>query len=184
MKILSLNSNFSKNEKGFSIVEAITNIFVFSIIALIVTGILVEAMNIQRRAFSVQAIQENVLATLELMGKEIRVSTISDQNNNCTTDLPLATLSMVHPIEGAVSYRLNNGVVERDAGGVTYILSSDDVEFNSLTFCISGSATPSDNKPARVTVLVSVSNKKGREILTTNIHTTVTSRDIVDELQN
>lgn len=180
----TLNFKLSKNQGGFSIIEAITSIFVFSIVALIVSGLLVQAMNVERRAFSVQAIQENVLAVLELMAKEIRVSTISDQNNNCTTDPPLNVLNMIHPIEGAVTYRLTGGVVERITGGITHVLSSDDVIFNSLSFCISGSTTPSDNKSARVTVLLSVSNKKGREILTTNIHTTVTSRDIVDELLN
>jgi Tfp pilus assembly protein PilV len=174
----------NNNQKGFSIVEAITSIFVFSVVALIVAGLLVQAMNVERRAFSAQAIQENVLAVLELMAKEIRVSNISDQNNNCTTDPALNTLTITHPIEGMVTYSLNGGVVERTTGGITHILSSDDVVFNSLRFCISGSTTPSDNKSARVTVLLSISNKKGREILTTNIHTTVTSRDIVDELQN
>lgn len=180
----TLNFKLSKNQEGFSIIEAITSVFVFSIMALIVSGLLVQAMNVERRAFSAQAIQENVLAVLELMAKEIRVSTISDQNNNCTTDPPLGTLNLIHPIEGAVTYRLNGGVVERVTGGITHTLSSEDVVFNSLSFCISGSTTPSDNKSARVTVLLSISNKKGREILTTNIHTTVTSRDIVDELQN
>ena len=172
------------NQKGFSIVEAITIIFVFSIVALIVSGLLVQAMNVERRAFSAQAIQENVLAVLEIMAKEIRVSTISDQNNNCTTDPILSALNIAHPIEGAVTYGLNNGVVERINGGITHTLSSDDVIFNSLRFCISGSTTPSDNRSARVTVLLSISNKKGRETLTTNVHTTITSRDIVDELQN
>lgn len=172
------------NQKGFSIIEALTSIFVFSIVALIVSSLLVQAMNIERRAFSAQAIQENVLAVLELMAKEIRVSTISNQNNNCTTDPVLNILNITHPIEGAVTYRLNNGVVERITGGITHTLSSDDVVFNSLRFCISGSTTPSDNKSARVTVLLSISNKKGREILTTNVHTTITSRDMVEELQN
>lgn len=172
------------NQEGFSIVEVVTSIFVFSVVALIVGGLLVQAMNVKRRAFSAQAIQENVLAVLELMAKEIRVSIISDQNNNCTTDPPLSTLNMIHPIEGAITYQLNGGVVERVTGGITHTLSSDDVIFNSLRFCISGSTTPADDKSARVTVLLSVSNKKGREILTTNIHTTVTSRDIADELQN
>ena len=180
----TLNFKFLNNQGGFSIVEAVTSIFVFSIVALIVSSLLVQAMNVERRAFSAQAIQENVLAVLELMAKEIRVSTISDQNNNCTTDPTLNTLNITHPIEGVVTYSLNNGVIERIAGGITHTLSSDDVVFNSLRFCISGSTTPFDNKAARVTVLLSISNKKGREILTTYIHTTITSRDLVDELQN
>lgn len=180
----TLNFKLFKNQRGFSIIEAVTSIFVFSIVALIISGLLVQAMNVERRAFSAQAIQENVLAVLALMAKEIRVSTISDQNNNCTTDPPLNILNIIHPIEGAITYRLSSGVVERVTAGIIHTLSSDDVIFNNLIFCISGSATPFDNKSARVTVLLSVSNKKGRERLTTNIHTTVTSRDIVDELLN
>lgn len=184
MNTFIFKSKFLKNQKGFSIVEAVTSIFVFSVVALIISGLLVQAMDVERRAFSAQAIQENVLAVLELMAKEIRVSNVSDQNNNCTTDPILNTLNITHPTKGLITYRLNSGIVERVTDGIPYTLSSDDVIFDNLRFCISGSTTPSDNKSARVTVLLSISNKKGREILTTNIHTTVTSRDIIDELQN
>lgn len=184
MNIFIFKSIFLKNQKGFSIVEAVTSIFVFSMVALIVSGLLVQAMDVERRAFSAQAIQENVLAVLELMAKEIRVSNVSDQNNNCTTDPMLNTLNITHPTNGLVTYRLNSGIIERVTGGITHTLSSDDVIFDDLRFCISGSTAPFDDKPARITILLSISNKKGREILTTKVHTTVTSRDITDELQN
>lgn len=157
-------------------------VFIFTLMALTTTAILVRAMAIERRSFSAQTIQGNILAVAELMAKEIRVSRIVDQDNSCSP--ATSTLVITHPIEGAITYSLSGGVVQRITGGTTYLLSTSEVVFNSLGFCISGTTSPSDDQPARVTILMSVSNRIGREILTNTIQTTVTSRNVLDELQN
>ena len=174
-----------KNQVGFSIVEMLTTVFVFSIIALVATAILVQAMQIERKAFAAQIIQENALAVFELMAKEIRVSIIANQNNDCFTQTPSTSLTIDHSINGITTYQLSTGgAVEKVAGGTKYVLSSEDVLFNSLGFCVLGSTLPSDNQSSRVTVVASISNRSGSESLTVKFQTTVTSRDIADEIQN
>ena len=170
--------------QGFTLAELLTTMTIFSLIVISVVAIYIGALKIQRRAFHVQTIQENALSVLESMAKEIRVSRIEDQNNNCSTDPPATQLTIIHPSEGTVVYRLNSisGIVERVVGGVIYYLSSQDALFNTLRFCVIGSTTPSDNQPARITIITSVSNRIGQEILTVNLQTTITSRDVASEL--
>ena len=172
-------------ESGFSIIETIVSIFVFSVVALVVSSILVRSMQVERRAFANQVIQENALAVFEILAKEIRVSDINNQNTNCSTQAPLTSLTINHPIDGAVLYRLDNeGMVEKIIGPATYIISSSEVIFNSLKFCVIGSALPKDDESARVTMIASISNKVGPDFFTVNTQTTVFSRMIANQFEN
>src|SRR3989344_1713741 len=163
-------------EKGFTIIEVIISAFIFSIIAVAISGIFVQALNIERRAFSAQKIQEQSLYVLELMAREIRVASISGQDSNCAT----SSLSMTHPVNGNVSYNVNNGIVQRTENGVDTEISSGEVNFTRLNFCITGSNS-GDDQPARVSIIAGVQNRTGKEILTFDLQTTVTSRDLQSE---
>jgi len=179
-----LNKIFSGSDAGFSLVELLTALTIFSFIILIVVATYIQSLQIRQRSFYAEAIQRNALPVLELMAKEIRVSQIQDQNNNCSTDPALNQLTIAHPDEGTILYRLDaQSRVERVVGGVTYYLSYDEVIFNSLRFCVAGSALPSDDQSARVAIIASISNRSGKEILTINLQTAVTSRNINNELQ-
>ena len=191
LKVQNYQKGFThpSSRAGFTLVETLVVIFVFSITVLVVVCILVKAMQIERRSFASQAIQDNVLAVLELMSKEIRVSTISNQDNNCSGTAS-NTLTIIHPNVSTgnletIIYRLTSGVVTKEVvGDYTYLLSSNDVVFNSLGFCVLGTTTPFDNKATRVTILLSVSSTIGGQNVMTKIQTTVTSRNTADELQN
>ena len=165
------------SQEGFTIVEVIISAFVFSIIVTVTSGLFVQILALERRAFASQKIQENGLFIMELMSREIRVSQIQNQDSlNCTA----TTLTIIHPVNGTVTYSLTNGVLQRIAGGVTTDLSSSTVAFSRLNFCIMGSG-PTDDQQARVAILASIQNKTGREILTTSFETTVSSRDVQTE---
>src|SRR3989344_7932176 len=165
---------------GFTLVEFLVTVFVFSVMAVVTTAIFARSIDIERRSFSIQMIQENALAVLELMAKEIRVSTVPGPDSNCLANTLDMTIYEPSPVD--VTYRLNtsSGIVERVYGGVTYLVSSNDVVFNSLIFCISNSGL--DNRSTRVTILASISNRIGR-VINVNLQTTITTRDITDELQ-
>lgn len=183
MKKFSIpNFKFLNSQKGFSIIEALTAIFIFSLIAMVATIILVESMKIERRALAAQVVQENALAVFELMAKEIRVSRIADQESNCSVQSPRTSLTVEHPLNGSTIFqRGSDGRIERIVGGTRYIVSSEDVLFNSLGFCVLGSISPSDDRSPRVTILASISNRSGGGPVTINLQTTVTSRDVSDE---
>lgn len=160
-------------QAGFTLVEVIVSSFVFSIIVVVTIGLFVQILALERRSFASQKIQENGLFIIELMSREIRVSQIQDQDSpDCTA----TTLTIIHPVNGIVTYSLNNNVLQRTADGITTDLSSSDVSFSRLNFCIMGSV--SSTEQARVAILASIQNKTGPEILTTSLETTVSSRDV------
>jgi len=171
-KKLALNSS-----KGFTIIEVLVSTFVFSLIAILISGLFIQILAIQRRAFALQKIQENALFVTELLSREIRVSKIENQDSlNCTA----TTLNIIHPINGPVTYSLVNGALQRTAGGATSDLNSSTITFSQLNFCITGSGI-GDGQQARVAIIAAIQNKTGKEILTANIQTTITSRDVQNE---
>lgn len=167
----------TSNQKGFTIIEMLVTAFVFSIIAVVTTGLFIQVLAVERRAFAAQKIQENGLFVSELMSREIRVSQIQDQNSS---DCSLTSLTIIHPVNGTIIYSLVNGILQRTADGVTTDLSSDSVSFSRLNFCVLGSGQ-SDQEQTRVTIISSIQNATGKEILTANLETTVSSRDVQTE---
>ena len=149
--------------------------------ALSVSAIFIQIINIERRGFSAQKIQDNALTVLEEMSRDMRVSKISNQESpNCTA----STVTLVHPLKGTVIYRAVNGVVQRSVGGGNYLdISGADVNFTRMNFCILGSLS-NDNQSPRITIITSVQNKTGKEILQINLQTSVSSRDVFDEFQS
>lgn len=166
------------SEKGFTVVEVLVTSLIFSIIAITVSAIFIQIISLERRAFSIQKIQDNSLLVLEEMSRDVRVSRISDQESlNCTA----TSITMVHPLKGTVVYQLVGGVIQKSEGGGGYVdISSSDVNFTRMNFCISGSLV-NDNKSPRVTVVTTIKNRTGREVLQIDLQTTLTSRNVLDE---
>ncbi len=190
----SLNNRYFPKPKafgccsaGFTLIEVTVAILVFSIMIVLVASIFARAIELERRTVWFQRVQENATLALESMAKEIRVSDIQNQNNNCTTDLPLTTLTMNHPTACGgsacnVVYSLSGTNIQRQAVFASFI-NSTDVQFTNLRFCITGSGTNDDQSP-KVTILTSIRSTKGFPPSRVDLQTTITSRDITTELQN
>ena len=176
-----MNQPSHNSQAGFTLVEMMVTSLIFSIIMISVSGLFEQVLANERRAFAAQAIQENGLFIMELMSREIRVSTIENQESaNCSA----TTLTIDHPVNGTVTYSLSNGVLQRTAiengNPVTTDLTTSTVSFSRLNFCITGS-DPTDQKQVRVAILASIQNKTGKDILTFNLETAVTSRNLESE---
>jgi len=169
---------YRNTEKGFTIVEVLVTSLIFSIIALTVSAIFIQIINIERRGFAVQKIQDNALLVLEEMSRDMRVSRISDQESpNCTA----TTITLIHPLKGTVIYQVSAGTVQRSVNGGNLIdVSGSDVNFTRMNFCILGSLV-NDNQSPRVSIVTSVQNRTGKEIMQIDLQTTTTSRDLIDE---
>ena len=168
---------YRNTEKGFTIVEVLVTSLIFSIIALTVSAIFIQIINIERRGFAVQKIQDNALLVLEEMSRDMRVSRISDQESpNCTA----TTITLIHPLKGTVIYQVSAGTVQRSVNGGNLIdVSGSDVNFTRMNFCILGSLV-NDNQSPRVSIVTSVQNRTGKEIMQIDLQTTTTSRDLID----
>jgi prepilin-type N-terminal cleavage/methylation domain-containing protein len=188
-----MTKNFSKKEdfysirelrniRGFTMIELIVTVAVFSMTAVLIVSIFARAMSVQRRATSAEKLQANGTFIIESIAKEIRVSNIENQDSaNCTA----TSLSMTHPYQGTTTYSLINGNVYKSItipATFNSIVNSTEVTITRLNFCITGSGL-ADNQPPKVTILIALENSFG-QILHFDFQTTVVSRDITSELQN
>lgn len=155
---------------GFTLVETVVTIFIFSIIITVVLSAFVSALNLQRRAFNIQQVEENGNFILESMAKEIRVSTI-----NTSDACPASSLSVSHPINGTIVYSLSGTDLIRTVNGNQYIVNSNVVQFSRLQFCISGNANPDQRQP-RVTLVASIRSTQTKQQATIDVQTTLSQR--------
>ena len=166
-----------KNSKaGFSLIEFLVAITLGSVAVMVISGIFVQTLRLQRKAFFIQRVQENISLALEALAKEIRVSTISTSNTNCPVS-PAQLLTIAHPVNGNLEYSLSGGAIHRRAidSGVDTTLSSSGISVTRLGFCVSGNSLD-DNFQPRITILLSVQNINGVEIIAIDIQTTVSQR--------
>lgn len=171
------------DQRGFTLIEMLVTIFLFSMIATIGTSGFVRGLELFRRTGAAYRVQDNALYVLEIMTREIRYSILQGAADTDCTSTFISSLTINHPVNGTVTYTLANGVVRRTVGGKTAALSGSDVNFEKLFFCISGSA-PADNRQVRVTILAQVRDvATGTQSQVFNIQTTVALRDVLTKSQ-
>ena len=171
MKIFSKQKN-----TGFTLIETLAAIWIFSVVMVLMSGIFVTFLDLQRRAFNLQQAEENVSFVLESMAKEIRVSQIAGPDTNCP-DSPAASLNITHPVNGNITYSLSDGAIHRNVGGTDSVINSNSVQFTRLAFCISGTAND-DNIQPRVTISGAVRSVKTRQQAIIDFQTTLSQRPL------
>lgn len=167
---------------GFTLVELLVAVFVFSIIIVLVGSMFVSALDLQRRAFNLQQAQESSSFVLETMLKEIRVSDIKSPDSGCSTSLTIIN----NPDFGEITYHLGGSANDQlwrtatvPTGTSDVPISSNTVQFSGLNFCVSGVATGDDLQP-RVTLIASVKSANTKEQATIDIQTTLSPRQLND----
>ncbi len=76
----------SKNKKGYSFIEMIVSLGLFSVVFLMISTIYISMVEAQRSVVATQDIQESMKFVLEVMSKEIRAAQKSDET--CGASLP------------------------------------------------------------------------------------------------
>ncbi|MEK7138765.1 MAG: prepilin-type N-terminal cleavage/methylation domain-containing protein [Patescibacteria group bacterium] len=173
------NIEILKNQKGFTLVETIVTTFVFSVMSIIVATNFVDILGLQRRSFDAQLIQEESLFAIESMAREIRVSQVQGSDS---TNCSLTTLTITHPVNGSITYSVNNGIINKTTGGNTFPITSSKANFSRLNFCVNGTGV-NDTQP-RATIIASVKTANSQNGLQFDIQTTISSRDTSEELLN
>src|SRR3989344_7344850 len=169
-KIYSANSKISN--KGFTLIELIVSMFIFSIIMTIVTSVFIQSLQMQRKAQNFQRVEENIRFVLESMAKEIRVSEIDSLSpNTCSQEI-----TMDHPSYGRITYRYNSSSdsIERYNNSTSLYerITSNTILIPSFDVCIQG-ASDGDLKQPRTTIFVSVKSKSEKDDAIINLQTTI-----------
>ena len=169
-------------KKGFTLVEVLISIFIFSIIMIITTSMFVYSLDLQHRALNLQQAEENASFILESMTKEIRVATIDPavSHVDCATASPETTLSVTNEDIGTIRYYLSGTDLIREVDGASGpAMNSIAVQFTSLGFCVTGASTGDGLQP-RITILATVKSARADPQAMMNIETSVSLRELTD----
>ena len=177
--------NKNINRSGFTLVELLIAIGLFSIVITIAMGGFVRALRSQRQVVALIAANSNVSLVMEQMSREMRTGYYFCETTLTTpcdpTNLNISFLNgkgenVVYYLENSPS---GNGRIFRAVnGGQGSQLTADNVNIRNLKFNLFGGVSD-PNYPARVVIRASVSpagNSFNVSDVVTNIQTTVSTR--------
>ena len=138
---------------GFTLIELIVGVFIFSVLIVLAGGSFVPSLELQRRALNIKRVEENGRFVLELMTRELRVANPINTANNSCPGAGGTSLSFTHPVNGNIEYFLSGNSVHRRVNGLDSVISNPDVEVSRLIFCVSGNSMGDDRQP-RVSIVL------------------------------
>jgi prepilin-type N-terminal cleavage/methylation domain-containing protein len=198
----------SKKEKGFTLVEVLITLAIFSIIVVSIFGIFSSSIKNQRYVLLTDQLIDESSFTIDYMSKIIRlakkhiddptspdpVCNIANFGDNYNPTSPPFS-SQITFIRGEIdesgniakkcyqfSYDSANKKVVQTVDGIVTDLTPSNIEITNLKFYISGGSqdilVENPNYQPRITVLLEARAKNSSPISTINMQTTVSQRDI------
>ena len=151
---------FKKN--GFTLLEMIFAIGLFSMVITVVMGVFVKSSQIQRKVIELHTIQREGNFMIEMMSREIRTATVMDVDQEGNNN---SSVEFTNYVGDTVKYcRANAGgfCTEDDSGdyltrrvnGVNQIVSSSNIKIDSLKFYV-----PDDFNVSQPMVTISMTVK-------------------------
>ncbi len=185
------------NKKGFTLVEMMVVLAIFSVATVVVVDIFMMASRAERRTLAIQKIQSDARYSLEAMAREIRMDMIDyDYYNGTINEVPSGTLALRDQDDNQIIFKKSNGncpigttnclVVSLD-GTNWESITAPGIDVLDLKFYIDPTVDPfkpnagftydSDNHP-RVTIVLVSKGVGGRpdEQQTVYLQTTVSNR--------
>lgn len=172
-------------KNGFTIIELLVGIVVFSLAIIIAVELLMVGLKSQRKSIAIQNVQDNARYLLGFMSKEIRMSEIN--TNDSATPEGTLTLNITHPVNGNITYTFTGAPdwqIKRrfwDADAIPPVykegpISSPEVYVDGR-FYVDGK-TLNDYQQPRVTIIMKVrtTGTKAEEQATINLETTLSQR--------
>lgn len=190
--------SFQKNThstRGFTLVEMIVSVALFSIVMLVCVGALLALVGANRKVHSLQSVINNLNVTLDGMVRSIRMGSTFDGSGACNGNsggpkdctsggTQFSFQPYGNPIGGQPSiYRLNTSTsrLERSINGGAFVpITSADVTIDSMLFYVVGSTrgcsvNPCDLVQPKVVIVIKgtapVLNSKAK----TTFHVQVTA---------
>ncbi len=159
----------NKTKSGFTIIELIVGLAIFSLAATIAVALLTTALRAQRKSIAIQNAFDNGRYLIGFMAKEIRMSEIT------SFDGEIYNLNIVHPINGNVTYSFSGNNLLRNSDQI----NSDEVRVTGR-FVVDGKAPSGDDEQPRVTIVMEVETNsvKVEEKAEIRLQTTLSQRNL------
>ena len=175
-----------RHSSGFTLVELLVTIALFSILISIAVGGFVRALRTEREVSGMMATESNASIALEEMTREMRTGYAFIGVGNCSL-----TSQQSQACRGVQFYNANgqqvayiqnaNGALTRTTASSSYPLMGGNVSTTFLSFTLFGDVNGVDNThwPPRVTISLGVApSSTNLSFSTINLQTTVSARGI------
>lgn len=161
------------NNKGFTIIELIVVLSIFSIILATVVGIFVVSLQTQRSAIVLVEAQDNLGLALEQMAREIRMGLFDSSSNSLDFD----EINFKNASGWKITYKFSEfegGSIERCVDAECYPITSKNIKVENFYI-----RAINFGGPYRITMKFIASSKDERlKDIRFNIQTTVSARNI------
>lgn len=181
-----------KKEKGFTLVEMITAVAIFSIVMVIAMGSLLNVLGANKRSQGIQTTINNISLVMEMMSREIRTG----YNYHCGNVGNLSIPRDCSQGENFIAFdafsgdpgNSNDQVVFKEEGGVIYKsndsgfsflpLTSEEVVIEDLYFVVVGSSPGDGEQPKVLFVAKGYMGDNEKTKTYFNLQTTVSQRPL------
>lgn len=169
-----------KKQKGFTLVELLVSMGLFSIVMMISIGTLLSIVDANRKARSLIAVTTEMNFLFDSMMRTIRTG-YEYRCGIAGSDCPNGdlVLNLKNKDGDPVQYSFNQGLgtIERTIDGSRDRLTSPIVRINKMSFIVTGTAVEGDEEQPTVTVMVQAAAGVDAETSTRfNLQATVTQR--------
>ncbi|NCN53124.1 type II secretion system protein [Candidatus Wolfebacteria bacterium] len=157
-----------KNNRGFTMVEMIVGMSLFTIIVSIATGSFINSMRTQRISVSLIAAQSNASLMMEQITREIRTGK--------NFSLVNGELGFKNAKGENVVYRAREGAVEKIVDDNPGVITAENINVERLEFILIGN-NPGDGRPPQITINIGFGSKEfsgGKAVI--NLQATISSR--------
>ncbi len=161
-------------DKGFTLIEMIVAVAVFSIVTTMALGSFLNVSDIQKKAMALRAVNDNLNFAVETMMREIRTGT-----DYCSTTCSPSSFNFTNSLGDLMVYALDGSVIKRSSNGGSFLsLTSAEVEIENLLFIVSGEEA-GDNLQPIVTIIINGSSGEKEKVKSRlNLQTTISQRTI------
>lgn len=183
-----MNKHYLKEKRGFTLVEMIVSLGLFTIIMFVATSAFLSIVNTDRKARTIRIAADNLNIALEDISRRIKTGTayycdggvgtaINATNDTCT--LGGTSIAFTDQFGVRTSYKKVGTSIERETfGGSSLQVTSPEIIINTLKFIVSGSSAFSSGNYAQPMVIISIDGSLGSGPIGSGfkIQTTVTQR--------
>ncbi|MBT3282825.1 prepilin-type N-terminal cleavage/methylation domain-containing protein [bacterium] len=189
--------NYNKKSKGFSLVEMLVAVALFSGVMLIGVGALLSLIDANRKAQAINSVMNNLNFAIESISRNVRVGTTYhcesnaspvpvniDSTKNCKNGGKLLAFeaSSGDPDDknDQIVYRLNGSVLEKSenggAAGTFVSIIAPEVSIEQFVFYVDGTSSSDDLQPRVVIIIQGTAGIDDKTKTEFNLQTTISQR--------
>lgn len=178
--------SFRKNGAGFTLIEILVVITIFSILIAAVVGIFVSVIRIQRYYLASQQLLNQTSYAMEYMSRFIRMAQKADDNTCISTGTnyqlsdSLTGLKFLNYHGECQEFSLSNGQIYQNfpkIPGSALALTSDELEVTEFNFYVNGESENDEIQP-RVTIYLEAEAVNASPRPKIRLQTTVSQREL------